>query len=172
MTEKPKGVDVSLVLLFFELYRSRKYMFHELKLIYLLWGYWWFDYVVDSVGRAKYIFFLWEDPWIIGCLFVGNESIYWRMIPGSKVTCNSIYREYLIKGKQQVDYIKLENNKGIIRNSINEKGWLQSLSCKKMIHPATSSKTYWSILKTFYNGRKVPIIPPSLINDSWKLAFN
>ena len=147
-------------------------MFHELKLIYLLWGYWWFDYVVDSVGRAKYIFFLWEDPWIIGCLFVGNESIYWRMIPGSKVTCNSIYREYLIKGKQQVDYIKLGNNKGIIRNSINEKGWLQSLSCKKMIHPATSSKTYWSILKTFYNGRKVPIIPPSLINDSWKLAFN
>ena len=44
------------------------------------------------------------------------------MIPGSKVTRNGIYREYLKKGKQQVDYIKLENNKGIIRNSINEKG--------------------------------------------------
>ena len=27
------------------------------------------------------------------------------------------------------------------------------------------SKTYWSLLKTFYNGKKVPIIPPLLIND-------
>ena len=26
----------------------------------------------------------------------------------------------------------------------------------------TSSKTYWSILKTFYNGRKIPVIPPIL----------
>ena len=29
-------------------------------------------------------------------------------------------------------------------------------------NPKTSSKTYWSILKTFYNGRKKPITPPIL----------
>ena len=29
----------------------------------------------------------------------------------------------------------------------------------------TTTKTYWSILKTFYNGKKVPIISPLLIND-------
>ena len=34
----------------------------------------------------------------------------------------------------------------------------------KLNKPNTSSKTYWSILKTFYNGRKIPIIPP-LIKD-------
>ena len=34
----------------------------------------------------------------------------------------------------------------------------------KLNNPNTSSKTYWSILKTFYNGRKIPIIPP-LIKD-------
>ena len=28
----------------------------------------------------------------------------------------------------------------------------------------TTTKTYWSILKTFYNGKKVPIIPSVLIN--------
>ena len=28
----------------------------------------------------------------------------------------------------------------------------------KLVDPTTSSKTYWSILKTFYNGRKIPII--------------
>ena len=28
-----------------------------------------------------------------------------------------------------------------------------------------NTKTYWSILETFYNGKKVSIIPPLLIND-------
>ena len=32
---------------------------------------------------------------------------------------NNIYREYLKKDKQQLDYIKLQNNKGIIRININ-----------------------------------------------------
>ena len=30
----------------------------------------------------------------------------------------------------------------------------------KLANPSTSSKTYWSILKTFVNSKKVPIIPP------------
>ena len=32
---------------------------------------------------------------------------------------NNIYREHLKKGKQQVDCIKLQNTKGIIRININ-----------------------------------------------------
>ena len=32
----------------------------------------------------------------------------------------------------------------------------------KLNNPKTSSKTYWSIFKTFYNGRKIPIIAPLL----------
>ena len=35
----------------------------------------------------------------------------------------------------------------------------------KLNDPMTATKTYWSILKTFYNGKKVSIIPPLLIND-------
>ena len=35
----------------------------------------------------------------------------------------------------------------------------------KLNDPMTTTKTYWSILKAFYNGKKVPIIPPILIND-------
>ena len=40
----------------------------------------------------------------------------------------------------------------------------------------TSSKTYWSILKTFYNGRKIPIIPPILkegkLESDFKIKAN
>ena len=32
-------------------------------------------------------------------------------------------------------------------------------------NPATSAKTYWTILKTFYSGKKIPSIPPRVIND-------
>ena len=34
----------------------------------------------------------------------------------------------------------------------------------KLNNRKTSSKTYWSILKIFYNGRKIPVIP-SLLKD-------
>ena len=41
-----------------------------------------------------------------------------------------------------------------------------------MINPSTSAKTYWSILETFANGRKVPvIIPPLLINNEFISNF-
>ena len=30
----------------------------------------------------------------------------------------------------------------------------------KLANPATSLKTYWSILKTFLNDKKIPCIPP------------
>ena len=37
-----------------------------------------------------------------------------------------------------------------------------SQSLKK---PAASAKTYWTILKTFYSGKKIPLILPLVIND-------
>ena len=41
----------------------------------------------------------------------------------------------------------------------------------KLANPSTSSKTYWSILKTFVNGKKIPIIPPVLVNDKFITNF-
>ena len=37
----------------------------------------------------------------------------------------------------------------------------------KLANSCTSAKTYWSILKTFANGRKVPVIPPILIKNEF-----
>ena len=42
---------------------------------------------------------------------------------------------------------------------------------KKLSDPTTSSKTYWSILKTFYNTKKVSIIPPILIENELETGF-
>ena len=38
---------------------------------------------------------------------------------------------------------------------------------KKLNNPLLQAKTYWSILKSFYNDRKVPLIPPLLIVDKF-----
>ena len=40
----------------------------------------------------------------------------------------------------------------------------------KLNDPHTSVKSYWSILKTLYNGKKIPLIPPILISN--KLVSN
>ena len=40
----------------------------------------------------------------------------------------------------------------------------------KLNDPHTNAKSYWSILKTLYNGKKIPLIPPILISD--KLVSN
>ena len=40
----------------------------------------------------------------------------------------------------------------------------------KLNDPETSAKAYWSILKTLYNGNKIPLIPPILVNN--KLISN
>ena len=42
---------------------------------------------------------------------------------------------------------------------------------KKLNNPSTSAKTYWSILKSFYKGTKVPLIPPLLVNNKTVLGF-
>ena len=42
----------------------------------------------------------------------------------------------------------------------NSKQTYYSKLTSKLANPATSSKTYWSILKTFLNNKKIPCIPP------------
>ena len=48
--------------------------------------------------------------------------------------------------------------------SKRKKEYYDQLS-KKLNDPLTSSKTYWSILKTFYSGTKIPLIPPIIIDN-------
>ena len=38
---------------------------------------------------------------------------------------------------------------------------------KKLNNPLLQAKTYWSILKTVYNGKKIPLIPPLLVSDKF-----
>ena len=41
----------------------------------------------------------------------------------------------------------------------------------KLNDPKTAPKTYWSILKTYVNGSKIPLIPPLLVNNEFVTDF-
>ena len=43
---------------------------------------------------------------------------------------------------------------------------------RKLNDPLISRKKYWTLLKTFINGKKVPVIPPLLVNDLYVSNFN
>ena len=38
---------------------------------------------------------------------------------------------------------------------------------KKLNNPLLQAKTYWSILKSFYNEKKIPIVPPLLVDNNF-----
>ena len=95
-----------------------------------------------------------DPPWMTEYL---KKKIKWH---------NKIYAEYLNGQNKSVDYIMLQNVIAEVAELVcKSKDNYHKQLARKLTNPKTSSKTYWSILKTFYNGRKVPLIPPLLINN-------
>ena len=55
---------------------------------------------------------------------------------------------------------------------IQGEGWVHHRwLAQKLNHPSATTKTYWSNLKRFYNGKRVPVIPLLLINNKLELDF-
>ena len=78
---------------------------------------------------------------------------------------NEMFKQYLQNGKSLNNYILLQNASHQISDLIekNKKSYYDRLTAK-LNNPSTSAKAYWSILKTFVNGKKIPSIPPLFSN--------
>ena len=101
-----------------------------------------------------------DPPWMSEYL---KNKIKWR---------NRIYAEYLIENNESIDYITLENVIAEVSELVcKSKDDYHKQLARKWTNPKTSSKTYWSILKTFYNGKKVSLIPPVVINNKLEPDF-
>ena len=85
---------------------------------------------------------------------------------------NNAYKEYIRSGMRHNYYVRLVNLTTELSNLIHDtKTEYHSKLAAKLVNPSTSAKTYWSILKTFASGRKVPVIPPLLINNEFISNF-
>ena len=79
---------------------------------------------------------------------------------------------YVSANNESVDYITLQNVIAEVSELVcNSKDDNHRQLARKLTNPKTSSKTYWSILKTFYNRKKVPQIPPLVINIKLEADF-
>ena len=118
-------------------------------------------------------------------------NIFLNCIPNETILCNyrdppwfnneirkiltkksEIFKQYMANGKSQTDYEQLQ----LISNSLIEivRSSMEKFYCKlftKLANTSESSKTYWSILKTFGNSKKIPIVPPLLVNDKFITNF-
>ena len=109
----------------------------------------------------KYVTFDDKDPvWM-------NENIK------SKIEAkNKLYQEYVKKGRQETDFCALEESVRNLNDLIlqTKTSYYENLG-RKLNDPTLQSKTYWSILKGFYNGKRVPVIPPLLVNNKLVTDF-
>ena len=78
---------------------------------------------------------------------------------------NDFYGQYMRHQTQISSLLKVEDLRNEISNRItkSKEKYYQRINTK-LNDPLLSNKTYWSILKSFYNGKKVSIIPPLFIN--------
>ena len=85
---------------------------------------------------------------------------------------DSLFQKYIKNGKNVFDLRKVELARFDIINAIadSKKKYYERISYK-FINPNTAPKTYWSILKSLYYDKKIPVIPPLFHNNSFITNF-
>ena len=86
------------------------------------------------------------------------ESVNWKTLFNNKTVNKQVYifNETIIKY-----FSNVVPNKRVTFDD-NDPLWMSDFIKND---PMTNSKTYWSLLKSFYNGKKVPNIPSLLIDN-------
>ena len=68
---------------------------------------------------------------------------------------NAFYKKYIQNGRFESDFVYLENLIIELNELISStKALYYENLAKKLNNPLLQAKTYWSILKTFYNNKK------------------
>ena len=79
---------------------------------------------------------------------------------------NKLYQQYTKNEKFESHFVFIEYLIAQLNDLISytKDSYHENLA-EKLNNPLLQVKLYWSILKSFYNDRKVPLIPPLLIDD-------
>ena len=105
----------------------------------------------------KYITVDEKDPvWI-------NEIIKSKM-----KTKNKLCKQYIQNGRFESNFVLIERLVTEINHLIfHTKALYYENLAIKLNNTLLQAKAYWSILKTLYNDKKIPLIPPLLIDDKF-----
>ena len=79
---------------------------------------------------------------------------------------NAFYKKYIQNGGFESNFVYLENLTIELNELISStKALYYENLAKRLNNPLLQAKAYWSILKTFYNDKKIPLIPPLLVDN-------
>ena len=79
---------------------------------------------------------------------------------------NQLYKIYTKNGYKYDNYLQLKETTVLVSQvNAKRKEYYHNFIASKFNNPKNSAKAYWSIFKPFYNGKKIPLIPPLLINN-------
>ena len=95
-----------------------------------------------------------------------NDPVWMNETIKSKIKAkNKLYKHYIENGRFEGDFVFIKTMISQISDFITSTEDLYSKNLtKRLNNPLLHAKTYWSILKTVYNDRKIPIIPLPLID--------
>ena len=85
---------------------------------------------------------------------------------------NAIYKNYLKNNKSNQSFATFQSFQNQLNSLItNLKNEYYSKVAEKLLDPSTSPKTYWSILETFLNNKKIPVVPPIFHDNKFIIDF-
>ena len=85
---------------------------------------------------------------------------------------HKLYHHYLRHQRNNKDFAKPEDLRNEIDNQISKSKKEHYQNSNRQLNDLlTSSKTYWSIMKTFFNGKKAPAIPPFFFKGGFFFDF-
>ena len=85
---------------------------------------------------------------------------------------NKFYRQYMRHQTQISSLLKIGDIRKEISNLITKSKEIHYQRIdEKLNDPSLNNKIYWSILKTFYNSAKLPIMPPLFISNKFVIDF-
>ena len=90
-----------------------------------------------------------------------------EMIKSKMETKNKLYQQYIQNGRFESGLIFIESLIAELNDLISYTKDLYYENLAKPFNPLLQAKKYWSIFKSFYNDRKVPLKPPLLIDDKF-----
>ena len=85
---------------------------------------------------------------------------------------NAIYKNYLKNNKSNLSFETFQSFRSQLSSLIASlKKKYYSKVAKRLLDYSASTKTYWSILKTFLNNKKIPVLPPIFYDNRFITDF-
>ena len=99
---------------------------------------------------------------------IDDKDLAWmnEIIKSKIKTKNLLFKQYIQNGRLKSDFVFLETLITDINELISatKNLYYENLE-KKLTNLLLLAKTYWSIIKTYYNEKNVPLVPPLLIDN-------